>query len=230
MANAKASFQAFQKQYVKMSKMVPEWASRFPQAPVTALGKAVDGGNPAKIGPAMGGVGQVCASCHLLYQVKAQQKYHWRNFDDIKVTDPVSGQPLPLPDFMRAMSSGWEGALVDLQQGQADRSQKNWQNFRSQFSAMAAEACRQCHVDRAGNEIPRRYYVDADSTAMLDQMGNALSASQPDPAAIGELAGAIGNGICMNCHLVHFPAQNAKDMWETYAKVLKYAEGTPSAS
>jgi cytochrome c556 len=204
-----------------MSKMVPEWTIRFPQGPVTALGKAIDSGNPAQIGPAMGKMGQVCSDCHLLYQIKVQQKYHWRSYDDIKVTDPVSGQQLALPDFMTAMSGGYEGALVDLQQGQLDRSRQHFQDFRSQFNAMATEGCRQCHVDRAGNEIPRKYYVDAESTALLDQMGEALSASQPDPAAVANLAGAIGNSICLNCHLVHFPAQNAKDLWSTYKTILK---------
>ena len=42
MAGVKANFQAFKTQYAKMSKMVPEWTARFPQAPVDALGKAIE--------------------------------------------------------------------------------------------------------------------------------------------------------------------------------------------
>ena len=57
--------------------------------------------------------------------------------------------------------------------------------------------------------------------AVLDQMGKALAATPPDAAAVGNLSGAIGNGICFNCHLIHLPAQQAKDRWEKYSDLFK---------
>jgi hypothetical protein len=57
--------------------------------------------------------------------------------------------------------------------------------------------------------------------ALISQMGQALAANPPDAAAIGNLSGAIGNSICLNCHLVHLPAQNTKDNWETFKDILK---------
>jgi len=69
-AGVKANYQAFKTQYDKVAGMVPEWQSRFPKEPVDALGQAINSGDPAKIGAAMGNVGEVCGSCHLLYQVK----------------------------------------------------------------------------------------------------------------------------------------------------------------
>ena len=71
-----ANFEAFKAQYEKMSGMVPEWTDHFPMEPVEALGQALANGDPAQVGPAMGGVGGVCGSCHMLDMVKAQQKYH----------------------------------------------------------------------------------------------------------------------------------------------------------
>ncbi|MDP2662375.1 MAG: hypothetical protein Q8R28_16780, partial [Dehalococcoidia bacterium] len=59
---AKANYDAFKAQYNKVSGMVPEWKGRFPPGPVDDLGKALDSGDPAKVGPAMGQVGQVCGS------------------------------------------------------------------------------------------------------------------------------------------------------------------------
>lgn len=220
-AGAKANFQAFKAEYDKISKMVPEWASRFPAAPVDALGTAIDGGNPAQIGPAMGGVGKVCGDCHLLDQIKVEQKYHWKNFDDVKVTDPISKKELKWGDYMTAQAGSFEGAFVDLQGGKLDKANQNFQAFKSQFQTLATTGCKQCHVDQTGKEIPRKYFVDADSMAMIDQLGQALSAKQPDAKAIGDLAGAIGNEICLKCHLVHLQAQNAKDTWEQFKDVLK---------
>jgi hypothetical protein len=47
---------------------------------------------------------------------------------------------------------------------------------------------------------------------VVAQLGQAVSGPSPDPNAIGQLAGGIGNEIYLECHLVHLPAQNAKDL------------------
>lgn len=220
-AGVKANFQAFKTQYDRVSKMVPEWTGRFPQDPVTALGKAIDGANPAQIGPAMGKVGEVCSSCHSIYQVKVQQKYHWRNFDDVKVTDPVTKKELSWADYMVSMVVGFGGTFVDLQEGQLDKARQNFQAFSAQFKTLAKDGCKQCHQDISGKEIPRKYFVDSDSMALVDQLGQALSATPPDGKAIENLSGAIGNEICLKCHLVHLPAQSAKDSWEKNKDLFK---------
>jgi len=222
MANVKANFQAFNAEYAKISKMVPEWTSQFPQAPVDALGTAINSGNPAQIGQAMGGVGNVCGSCHLVNQVKVQQQYHWKNFDDVKLTNPVTGQSQAFVDYMTTMAGGFDGATLDLKEGQLDNAHKNYQAFTTEFKTLGTDACKQCHVDPATNkEIPRQYFVDPASLALIDQMGQALSAPTPDAVAIGNLAGAIGNNICLDCHLVHLPAQVAKDSWSQNSALFK---------
>lgn len=222
MANVKTNFTAFKAQYTKVSKMVPEWESRFPNNPVNDLGKAIDSGNPTQIGQAMGAVGKVCSDCHLVYQVKVQQKYHWRDFGDIKVTNPIVNQEQEFGEYMTTMAGGFEGALVDLQEGQLDKARANFQAFQTEFQKLADEGCKQCHTDPVTQkEIPRKYYVDADSMALVTQLGAALNANPPDGKAVGDLAGAIGNSICLNCHLVHLPAQSTKDMWSEFDKILK---------
>ena len=157
----------------------------------------------------------------LFRSVKVQQKYHWRNFDDIKVTEPVSQKKLAWSDFMTAFAGSFDGALVDLQEQKLDKARQNFAAFTDQYHAMATEGCVQCHVDRAGNAIPRHYYVDEGSAALVEQMGQALAADPPDVNAVMGLSGAVGMDICMNCHLVHMPAQTTKDIWSTYAKVIK---------
>jgi hypothetical protein len=222
MAGVKASYTAFAAQYDKTSKMVPEWSGLFPKGPVDALGAAIDSGDPSKIGPAMGQVGQVCGDCHLLNQGKVMQKYHFRDFREVKVTDPVTKKELEFGDYMEAMVGTFGGALGALQGGKQADAVGAWGAFTSQYQALAQNACKQCHSDPVTQkEIPRKYFVDADSMAMIDQMGKALAAKPPDAKAAGDLSGAIGNAICFNCHLVHLPAQQAKDRWEKYADLFK---------
>lgn len=117
MPGVQANYQAFKAQYQKMSGMVPEWKDRFPLAPVDALGQALASGDPAKVGPALGQVGQVCGSCHLLFQTKAHQKYHWPDFETVRVTDPVTNESVPWVEYMMRMGGAYSGIGNDLQQG-----------------------------------------------------------------------------------------------------------------
>jgi hypothetical protein len=222
MTNVKANFAAFQTEYGKASKMVPEWTAMFPQDAVTAMGTAITAGDPAKIGAAMGGLGAVCTNCHLLYQIKVEQKYHWKDFATIKVTNPVTKQSQAWVDYMTTMAGGFDGAAIDLQEGKTANAAKNFNDFVTEYKALATDGCKQCHTDpMTGKEIPRAYFVDPASMAMIDQLNKAFAATPPDTTTITNLSGAIGNNICLSCHLIHVPAQNAKDTWTTYSNILK---------
>ncbi len=210
---AKQNFEAFKAEWTKLSGMVPEWKDRFPMGPVDALGQALNAGDPAKVGQAMGQVGEACDSCHLVNQIKAHQRYHWKDFDGVKVADPVSNQSMKWGDYMFALAGSFSAIGTDLQEGKIDNALKNFQAFNSRYQKLA-DGCKNCH------DTPRAYYVDGKSQAVVDQLGQALQ-GKPDPQKVGQLLGAIGNDICMDCHLVHMPAQNRKDQWQTLSDVLK---------
>jgi len=214
-AGAKANYAAFKAQYAKMAEMVPEWKDLFPMAPVENLGKALESGDPGQIGPAMGAVGQVCGGCHLVNQSKAFFKYHWPDFGVLSLTDPVSTESVAWVDYMRMMAEAFTGIGNDLQQGQVDNALQNYVAFSARLKALEQEGCAKCH------STARAYFVDAASLAMVDQLGQALKASPPDAKAIGDLSGAIGNEICMKCHLVHVPAASAKERWEAFAALFE---------
>jgi hypothetical protein len=216
-----SNYEFFKSQYQKMSEMVPEWKERFTMEPVESLGEALTGGDPAKVGPALEEVGKVCGSCHLLFQTKAHQKYHWKDFEEIELTDPLSNETIDLHDFMERMTLAFNGIGNDLRQGQLENARKDFQAFNSRFKALAKNGCKECHQDPAGKEIPRKYYVDASVQGMIDQLGQVLSESSPDAQAIEQLSGGIGNESCMKCHLVHFPAAHTKERWEKLADVFE---------
>jgi len=211
---AMANYNAFKAQYTKMSEMGPEWKDKFPSEPVDALGEALASGDPGKVGPAMGAVGGVCGACHSLNQVKAFQKYHWGDFDAIEIKDPVSGENLGWRDYMFALAGSFGGITNDLAQGQNDNAVANFEAFDARFDALGS-SCFSCHSSE------RTYFVDATVQGMIDQLGEAVSAPNPDMAAIGGLAGGIGNESCFKCHLVHIPAQNTKHKWETFEDLFK---------
>jgi len=214
-AGAKANYDAFKAQYQKVSRMVPEWKNLFPMSPVDALGQAIASGDPANVGPALEQVNQVCGSCHLLNQTKAHQKYHWPNFETIKVPDPVTNESVGWVEYMRRLGGAFMAIGSDLQQGQLDNARQDFQAFDARFKAMPSEACIYCHA------TPRTYFVDPTVQAMADNLGKALSTTPPDAKTVGELSGAIGNESCLKCHYVHFPAQNRKATWVKFDSLFK---------
>lgn len=206
------NYEGFKAQYNKLAGMVPEWKGLFPAAPVEALGAALTTGDPAKVGPALG---QVCDSCHFINQIKSHQKYHWPDFSKINLTDPVARESVPWVEYMFRMAGAYDGIGNDMAQGQLDNARKNFEAFSSRFKALPAIACVNCHA------TPRTYFVDSSITGMVDNLGKELSSAIPDPKKVGDIVGAIGNESCMKCHLVHLPAQNRKNQWDTFKDLLK---------
>ena len=205
--NVQADFEKFKAEYAKAAGMVPEWKDKFPLEPVNALGEALKSGDPAKVGPAFGRVGAVCGSCHLANQNNVRAKYHWQDFGQVKVANPVTGQSQGFVDFMFFLAGAYDGIGTDLQQGQLDNARKDFQAFNAGFKALG-QACLACHA------TPRTYFVDGGVQGIIDKLGAELNKPAPDPKAVGDLMGAIGNESCGKCHLVHQPAQQAKERWK----------------
>jgi cytochrome c556 len=214
-AGAKANYAAFKTQYGKVAGMVPEWKERFPMAPVENLGKALESGDPGQVGQAVGAVGQVCGGCHLVNQSKAFFKYHWPDFEALKLNDPVSKESVVWVDYMRMMAGAFTGIGNDLQQGQVENALQNYDAFSARLKALEQEGCAKCH------STARTYFVDPASLALVDQLGQALKASPPDAQSIIDLSGAIGNEVCMKCHLVHVPAASARAREAAFADLFK---------
>ena len=214
MAGAKANYDAFKAQYQKLSNMVDEWKDKFPMGPVDTLGQALAGGDPSKVGPAMGRVGQVCASCHILNQIKAHQKYHWGNFDEIKINDPLSQKQISWHDYMMQMAGTFSGIGNELQQKQLDNARKNFKAFNAMFEGLT-EGCALCH------DTPRAYFVDEKVKGMIAEIGKAIDANPPDGNTLQQLLGAVGQESCMKCHLVHMASFNTKARWQTFGELFK---------
>ena len=207
--NVQADYQAFKAEYESVSKLVPEWTHDFPPEPVEELGAALKTGDQKKIMAAFGKVGKVCHDCHHEYMIKVQQKYHWKDLGAVKVKHPFTQQEMKYTDFMHFLSSSLTGIQHNLQQGQKENAQKQYQGFKAAF-AVLRDSCEQCHEDKKRN-TERKYYVDQNIQALVDKLGQALNAAQIDPKEIAGLAGQIGHENCFKCHLVHLPAAMAQD-------------------
>lgn len=201
--NARANFEDFKAQYLKVSKMVPEWESYFPAAPVDQLDAAMKSGDPGQVMGVIDNLGKTCNVCHYQYMVPVYQKYHWGDFSILTVTDPISKSDYPYVVFKHMMETDMDAIGIDIAQGQKENAISHLNGFEQRFAALK-ETCDDCH------DSERKYYTDESITGMISGIRSKLNEATVDPAAVGQLLQGIGQESCFKCHLVHAPAVYAK--------------------
>lgn len=212
MDRAKVYFTAFKEEYLKLSKMVPEWSKHFPSEPLDNLEKALESGDPKKIGPAMAGVGKTCANCHQEHRPGVWYKYHWKDFDKITIVDPVSGKSLSWEDYMYGLENSFFATKTYLSEekaeGKFDKTKAALNNFQKMVEGLN-EGCKECH----GKDDKRKYYTSSDVLNLLSKVADELNETQPDVENVSKTLNRAGIESCYKCHLVHIPAANIHRAW-----------------
>lgn len=201
--HAMANFGKFKTQYIKVSKLVPEWRENYPMGPVDELGTALKTGEREKIVGAYEKVAKVCHDCHIAYMPVVQQKYHWGDFDAITIKDPLTNGEVAFSRLMKYLDTNFAGISVSVERGQRENAQRQLQGFNARFQALK-ETCINCH------DTERKYYVDESVQALVDKLGQILNGSSIDQKVVEPLRQRIGMEACIRCHWVHVPAAFAK--------------------
>jgi cytochrome c556 len=196
--NVAAGFENFKVQYAELSGLVPEWRNLYPAAPVEELGASLKAGQPGRVMAAVEKVGGVCSACHIENMPRVQFRYGWPDFSEIRAKDPLTGEEISLHQLMLMLDVNFSGIPTDLEQGQPENAQKQFQGFQARFEALAG-TCQECH-----GQDERKYYVDSRVRAMVKELGKA--AAEAALEKIRTLHQGIGMESCHKCHLVHVPA------------------------
>jgi hypothetical protein len=206
--HADAGYGDFRVRYEKLSQMVPEWAADFPREPVDALDAPLRSRDPATLMPAVEQATRACHACHVKRMTRVQQKYHWGDFRDMVLTDPVSKGDVRFTALMQMLDGDLSGIQVDLGQGQVEEARAHASALAARYGTLK-DACGACH------DSERSYYVDSRITGMLDGLRAALAGAEADGGSVRKLALGIGTESCHKCHLVHGPAALARYASET---------------
>jgi cytochrome c553 len=204
--NALASFQKFMAQYGELSGLIPEWKSSYPPGPIEELGASLKAGDQGQVLAAVEKVGGVCTACHVENIASVQFRYGWPDFSKIRAKDPLTGEEVSLHQLMVFLDASFSGIGPDLEQGQAKNAQKQFQGFKARFETLAG-TCQECH-----GQDERKYYVDNNVRAMVEELGEAAAESSLEKAH--KLVMGIGMESCHKCHLVHHPAAFAQKKWK----------------
>jgi cytochrome c556 len=205
--HAVVNFEKFKTEYAEASKLVPEWEEFYPLDSVEELGKALQTGEQGKVMEAIDKVGEFCHNCHVLNMTKVHQKYHWGDFSELIVTDPLTKQDMDFRQFKQFLNGSIVGVLVDIEQGQKENALNHFEALNERFQELR-ESCYTCH------EKERSNFVDQEVQVLLDELGATLRSGTSDPKQVVELIQGIGMESCVKCHLVHVPAVYSNVRWD----------------
>lgn len=208
--NSGKNYLRFKEKYSEISQLVPEWNSLTPHAPVIALGEALQSGDKDTIMAAFGAVEKICHDCHESNMTSVQMKFHWKDFGQIMVTDPVTGQDLPYNRYMQFLDLAFTGIMNDVAQGQQKAALAYLDQFSQRLNTLE-ETCYECH------STERFYFVDEQIKNSLNQMEKEIRKSEMNVPKIAGLFQEIGMESCNKCHLVHTPSYFIKKQWKMTA-------------
>lgn len=212
MDKAKGSFSAFKAQYLKVSKMVPEWSDHFPSEPMESLEKALDSRDYGKIDPAIQGVGKICAECHQEHLPEVWYKYHWKDFAEIKIPDPVTNKMSGFIEYMFGLHHSYSEVNTYLSEekasGKFNKTTEALYDLEKRVEALNV-GCKECH----GKEDKRKYYTSPDIVDLLSTARYELQKTQPNLEEVNKKLIGVGMGSCYKCHLVHIPAATVHRAW-----------------
>ncbi len=210
--HAKGNFEIFVTKHRELSKLIPEWErdweKEYPGGPLDELKKALERGDQAKAMASIEKVAIECHECHVSNMAKVQQKYHWGNFEEIKLKDPLTNKEVSFAQLKKGLYVNFVGIGLDVQQGQGENAKKQFQAFKERFQALK-KTCQNCH-----KEEERKSYVDQRVFSLIEDMEMELSRSAHDPRVIGFLTQKVDEESCFKCHLVHVPSAFAKLRWK----------------
>lgn len=201
MENAAESFKTFSEDYSDNAQMVPEWQDYYNQTAVEDLGAALDAEDIPGVYKAIEEVGGTCAVCHKDTMPPVWIKYSWQDFRTVDINTPEG--PLPWRQAkMMYVQAGFDGIGVNIKEGDQPGVNQSFALFESMFDNMA-KACDVCHISEP------RYYVSEDITGMIETMGQEINAGNLTSAE--GIRQGIGAQSCHRCHVLHVPAQYAKE-------------------
>ena len=206
MENASRYFRTFSQQYEDSSRMVPEWRSYYKPKAVRDLGEALDAASldPSKIPGVFGAieeVGKTCHKCHIENMPPVWSRYNWKDFSTVTIDTPEGKLPWAEAK-MKYVDVGLVGIFVNAKQNNQTGAKQSFSLFKMMFDNMS-DACSSCHSSE------RKYYVSEDIRSMINEAGKKIDSGNLTEAA-GIIQG-VGMESCYRCHVIHVPAQSAKE-------------------
>ncbi len=185
-----------EKDYKKITDMVPEWEDETKPRLLPELEMFADKGDTFRVGRTLKMIQRTCDDCHIKYQPLVTAMYRSPHYDDIKLKD-INGNQQSFEDNMEALSESVNRILIALDDGHKSASLQARQNLADLLNNLG-DSCNNCHKE---DEYPRQRILGKVTQQHLETLQQSINEGRVKDSQ--KLMGEIAVTVCARCHNTH---------------------------
>jgi len=186
----------FDKNYNKISKMVPEWNDKIDPALISQLVKFTEDKNFFQVALTLNKITDTCDSCHKDYQAQVTAIYRSPDYGNIRVND-IDGNPQNIENIMHELSTFINQTLIALSDGKHKNALATSNSLRLQLENMG-ESCSTCHKD---DTYPKERILGIKTIQNLNSLQKNIRNENTKKSQ--KIMGEIAVTVCARCHSIH---------------------------
>lgn len=184
------------KDYNKISDMVPEWENELKPRLISELEMFVEKSDSARIAKTLNMIRRTCDDCHKKYQPLVTALYRTPHYDDIKIIN-ARNIPQEFEDNMADLSESVNRVLIALDDNHNKLALKASQDLDIQLQSLG-KSCTSCHKD---DPYPRERILGKATQLRINTLQKYIREEQVKDSK--KLMGEIAVTVCARCHNTH---------------------------
>ena len=192
------------KDYQKISKMVPEWEGRLDTFTMKKLQMNAQGNLFSEVSLSLKDLDKNCQSCHEDYRAVTAMMYRAPDFSGMKI-DASPESPGEYKAFMESLSNSVNQIMIGFIDDQDEKSLAAFAKLKHGMTRLG-ETCVTCH------ENIRKTYLDAQILQALSNLEQSLKTGELKDK--GKALGTLAVMACAECHGTHRVAFDIKQLLE----------------
>lgn len=189
-------FKRFEKNYNKISEMVPEWSNRIKPEVLTDIQASINNKDAASIPKLLSKLERTCSNCHDKFRAQVAALYRTPNYEDIRVQTLVAGKDQSFIDSMIDTSKSINQILIALDDNRKPAALAAHDRLDKQLHYMG-ETCSTCHKDKP----PIARIFGEETQNRMQSMKESIEEDRVKDTQ--KLLGEVGVTVCARCHMVH---------------------------
>jgi hypothetical protein len=203
---------SFKKDYLEITKMVPEWEKLVDTKLLEQLELAINNKHYSDIPVILNQLENSCESCHVDYQAITRLMYRSADFTKIKISSVANKQSVSYAKHMEGLSKTVNRLKIAIHDNFYSKAIDYIDPLQRQLSDLS-ESCGTCH-NYPSTEQPKKQidYIFASSQKTLNDIKQDLEQKQNKKAR--RRLGGFAVNVCAKCHSAHKTTADLKELIE----------------
>lgn len=184
------------KDYNKISEMVPEWEDTIKPKLIPELEMFAEKGDKYRLAKTLKMIKRTCDDCHTYYQPLVTATYRSPYYEDIKI-EGADGKVHSFEDNMEQLSESVNRIVIALDDGHQTVALQSSKELAGQLHDLGS-SCSSCHKD---DDYPKERILGNATQQRFEKL--RLNINEGHVKDSQKLMGEIAVTVCARCHNTH---------------------------